>query len=96
MLRLVQKKNRPEKFPFIAKNKCIVLVLPWSVKEFFCSEFLDIPEKSWRRRRKPTIVKDFAFQTNASAISKYQFFSSTVSDCKSLKVVSAIFLLVCL
>ena len=39
-LRLVQKKNRPEKFHLLATNNRIV---------FFCSKFLDIPEKWWRK-----------------------------------------------
>ena len=34
-LRLVQKKNRLEKFPTIAINNRIVLVVRWSVKCFF-------------------------------------------------------------
>ena len=34
-LRLVQKKNRPEEFPFIATNNWIVLVVQWSVKYLF-------------------------------------------------------------
>ena len=39
-LRLVQKKNRPEKFHLLATNNRIV---------FFCSKFLDIPENRWRK-----------------------------------------------
>ena len=34
-LRLVQKKNRPEKFPFTATNNRIVLAVRRSVKYFF-------------------------------------------------------------
>ena len=35
-------------------------------KIFFCSEFPDISEKSWRKRwRKPANGKPFAFQANA-------------------------------
>ena len=50
-LRLIQKNKRLQKFPFIATNNWIVWAAQWSVKYFFCSEFPDIPEKFWRRRR---------------------------------------------
>ena len=35
LLQLVQKKNKSEKFPFIATDNLIVLVVWWSVKFFF-------------------------------------------------------------
>ena len=31
----------------------------------FCSEFPDIPEKSWRRSGKPANAERFAFEANA-------------------------------
>ena len=34
-LRLVQKKNRPERFSLIATNDCIILAVRWFVKWFF-------------------------------------------------------------
>ena len=64
---LVQKKNWPEKFPFIAANNWVVLAAQWSVKYFFCSEFFPpysgkVVEK---RRRRVAITKYSAFQANA-------------------------------
>ena len=38
--RLIQKKNRQEKFPFIAINNLIVLAVGWSVKYVFAPNFL--------------------------------------------------------
>ena len=61
---LFRKKNRPEKFPFIATNNWIVLAVPMSVKYFFA------PNSSYSKRvvekkRREAITKRFAFQTNA-------------------------------
>ena len=66
MLGLVQKQNGSEKFPFIGTNRRIVLAVRWPVKYFICSEFPDIPEKLWRRKkwRTPTSTKRFAIQAN--------------------------------
>ena len=53
---LVQKKNRPEKFPFTAVS--------WSLKHFL----LRIPLYSgiaWQKKEKPVIPKRFALQANA-------------------------------
>ena len=44
-LQVVQKKNRPEKFPFIATNSWIVLAVRWSGKHFFAPNSL-ISQKS--------------------------------------------------
>ena len=48
-LQLVQKKNRPEKFPFIAANKLNCVSCPKVSKIFFCSEFPVIPKEWWRK-----------------------------------------------
>ena len=73
LLRLVQKGNRAEKFPFIVANGWIVLPLWWSVNYFFCSKFLDIPETSWRRKRwrKPASANRFAFQANSNILTVF-------------------------
>ena len=39
-LQVVQKKNRPEKIPFIANNSWIVLAVRWSGKHFFAPNSL--------------------------------------------------------
>ena len=38
-MRLAQKKNRPEKFPFIATPNLNVLAVPWSVKYILAPNF---------------------------------------------------------
>ena len=50
----------PEQLLFIATNKRVIR------KIFFCSKFLNILQKSWRRRRwrKPANAKRIAFQAN--------------------------------
>ena len=64
-LRLVQKKNRPEKYPFIATISWTVLAVWWSWNIFL----IRIPCYSRKvveeRRRREVITKLFAFQANA-------------------------------
>ena len=43
LLRLVQKKNTPGKFPFIVTNNWMVLVARWFVKYFFAPNFPILP-----------------------------------------------------
>ena len=44
-LRLVQKKNRPERFSYIAKNMTELYQLSNGLYISFCSKYSDIPER---------------------------------------------------
>ena len=63
---LAQRKNRPEKFPFTGITNWIVLAVRWFVKYFFCSDFPDFSEKSWRGKKKNTklTAKRYSLQAN--------------------------------
>ena len=61
---------------------CTVLAVRWSVKQFFCSEFLHILDKAGRkprRRRTQTIAKHSAFHTNAINPCISSFFWNTIN-----------------
>ena len=64
-LRLVQKKNRPEKFGFVVTPNLNILAVRWSVKYFL----LRIPRYSGKCSRRTTtrsvITKCYVLQTNA-------------------------------
>ena len=68
-LRLVQKKNRPKKFPFIATNNWIVSAAGRSVKYFFAPNSSHY-RKAVEKRIRETIRKRFAFQANATRCRK--------------------------
>ena len=68
-LRLVQKKSRPEKFPFIATNNWTVMAVWWSVKHFF----FRIPQYSGKvvekgKMEKTGKCKRVAFQVNTKKV----------------------------
>ena len=67
-LRLVLKKNRPEKFPFYRNKELNCIGCSIVCKISFCSEFPDIPDEAGRktRRRTQTIAKRYAFHANVT------------------------------
>ena len=61
--RLIQKSNRPEKWPFIATNNWIVLAARWSVKYFFAPNSPLFQKKSGEKKKKKDNYKVFCFSS---------------------------------
>ena len=52
LLRLVLRKDRPKRFPFITTINWIVLAFQWSVKRFFAPNSPIFWKRMWQRRRR--------------------------------------------